>query len=225
MLEPNGPLPPEIYWRRRALAIGILVVALALVIWLVLTVTRGGDSPGTTKAAATSSASATSKPAGASSSPPPTTGESSAKPSGSTTAAASASQVAAGTCPDQSLAVKVTVEQPTYKTGENPVFGIVITNISSMACSRDVGSGLQQVSVTTLDGQRRLWSSTDCYPDGAPDVRTLNRGEQAAFMVTWSGSTSQPNCAGDRVQVPPGAYAVVAQLGSLRSAAEPFNIA
>lgn len=226
MLEPNGPLPPEIYWRRRALAVGVLVVALALVIWLVLTVTRGGDSPGTTKAAATSSASATNKPAGASSSPPPpTTGEASAKPSGTTAAAASNSQVAAGICPDQSLAVKVTVEQPTYKTGENPVFGIVITNISSTACSRDVGSGLQQVSVTSLDGQRRLWSSTDCYPDGAPDVRTLNRGEQAAFMVTWSGSTSQPNCAGDRVQVPPGAYAVVAQLGSLRSAAEPFNIA
>ncbi len=225
MLEPNGPLPPEIYWRRRALAIGVLVVALALVIWLVLTVTRGGDSPGTTKAAATSSVSATSKPAGASSTPPATT-ESSAKPSGTTTAAAaSAGQVVAGTCPDQSLAVKVTVEHPTYKTGENPVFGIVITNISSTVCSRDVGSGLQQVSVTTLDGQRRLWSSTDCYPDGAPDVRTLNRGEQAAFMVTWSGSTSQPNCAGDRVQVPPGAYAVVAQLGSLRSAAEPFNIA
>ncbi|MEU0505185.1 hypothetical protein [Nocardia sp. NPDC005998] len=226
MLEPNGPLPPEIYWRRRAFAIGILVVALALVIWLVLTVTRGGDSPGTTKAAATSTSSATSKPAGASSTPPPTTAESSAKPSGTITAAAPASSpVAAGACPDQSLAVKVTVEQPTYKTGETPVFGIVITNISSSACSRDVGSGLQQVSVTTLDGQRRLWSSTDCYPDGAPDVRTLNRGEQAAFMVTWSGSTSQPNCAGDRVQVPPGAYAVIAQLGSLRSAAEPFNIA
>lgn len=225
MLEPNGPLPPEIYWRRRAFAIGILVVALALVIWLVLTVTRGGDSPGTTKAAATSTSSATNKPAGASSVPPATTGESSAKPSGSTTVAPASSPVAAGACPDQSLAVKVTVEQPTYKTGETPVFGIVITNISSSSCSRDVGSGLQQVSVTSLDGQRRLWSSTDCYPDGAPDVRTLNRGEQAAFMVTWSGSTSQPNCAGDRVQVPPGAYAVVAQLGSLRSAAEPFNIA
>ena len=226
MLEPNGPLPPEIYWRRRALAIGILVVALALVIWLILTVSRGGDSPGTTKAAATSSSSATTKPPAASASTPPsTTGETSAKPSGTTVANAGGAAVAAGICPDQSLAVKVTVEQPTYKTGETPVFGIVITNISSSACSRDVGSGLQQVSVTSLDGQRRLWSSTDCYPDGAPDVRTLNRGEQAAFMVTWSGSTSQPNCAGDRVQVPPGAYAVVAQLGSLRSAAEPFNIA
>ncbi len=192
------------------------MVALALVIWVVLAVARGGDSPGDTKSAGSSSVVA--KPADAA-----------AKPSGDSGAAkssaASTSAAAAGPCPDQSLAIKVTVEQPTYKTGEQPVFGIVITNISSVACTRDMGSGLQQVSVHTLDGQRRLWSSTDCYPDGQPDVRTMNRGEQAAFTVTWSGSTSQPNCAGERVQVPPGAYNVVAQLGSVRSAAEPFNIA
>ncbi|WP_330228113.1 hypothetical protein OHA40_18120 [Nocardia sp. NBC_00508] len=216
MLEPNGPLPPEIYWRRRAFAIGILVVALALVMWVVLAVVRGGDSPGDTKSAASSSVVA--KPAESAPAKPSGAGDSGApKPS--------TSLVAAGPCPDQSLAIKVTVEQPTYKSGEQPVFGIVITNISSVACTRDTGSGLQQVSVHTLDGQRRLWSSTDCYPDGQPDVRTMNRGEQAAFTVTWSGSTSQPNCAGERVQVPPGAYNVVAQLGSVRSAAEPFNIA
>jgi hypothetical protein len=225
VLEPNGPLPPEIYWRRRVLAIGILVVALALVIWLVVMIARGGNSPGDTNAAASSSSSAP-KPVVASSAKPSTSAESSApKPSGSAAATPSGTSVAQGQCPDQSLAVRVTVEQPTYRTGEQPVFGIVITNISSAACSRDVGSGLQQVSVLTLDGQRRLWSSTDCYPDGQPDVRTLNRGEQAAFTVTWSGSTSQPNCAGDRVPVPPGAYAVVAQLGSVRSSIEPFNIA
>jgi hypothetical protein len=224
VLEPNGPLPPEIYWRRRAFAIGILVVALALMIWLVLAVVRGGDSPGDATAAATSTS--VDKPADASTVKPAGTSESGApkSPSGGAAATPSGAPVA-GQCPDQSLAVKVTVEQPTYKTGEQPVFGIVITNISSVACARDMGSGLQQVSVYTLDGQRRLWSSTDCYPDGQPDVRTLNRGEQAAFTVTWSGSTSQPNCAGERVQVPPGAYNVVAQLGSVRSAAEPFNIA
>ncbi len=196
-------------------AIGILVVALALVIWVVLAVVRGGDSPGDAAAAGTSSvatksADAAAKPSGESG-PPKTS--------------AAAAGVAAGPCPDQSLAIKVTVEQPTYKTGEQPVFGIVITNISAVACTRDMGSGLQQVSVHTLDGQRRLWSSTDCYPDGQPDVRTMSRGEQAAFTVTWSGTTSQPNCAGERVQVPPGAYSVVAQLGSVRSMAEPFNIA
>jgi hypothetical protein len=225
VLEPTGPLPPEIYWRRRILAIGILVVALALVIWLVVMIARGGNSPGDANAAASSSSAP--KAVDASSAKPSTSAESSApKPSDSaTTATPSGITVAQDQCPDQSLAVRVTVEQPTYRTGDQPVFGIVITNISSAACSRDVGSGLQQVSVLTLDGQRRLWSSTDCDPDGQPDVRTLNRGEQAAFTVTWSGSTSQPNCAGDRVPVPRGAYAVVAQLGSVRSSIEPFNIA
>nr|WP_198428748.1 hypothetical protein [Nocardia bovistercoris] len=215
-MEPTGPLPPEIYWRRRVFAVGALVVVLAVVIWLVVMIARGGGSPADATASASSSAQATSqaKTPGGSDTP---------KPSGG--AVPSAATVAAAQCPDQSLAVKVTVEQPTYKSGEQPVFGIVITNISAVACSRDVGSGLQQISVFSLDGQRRLWSSTDCYPDGQPDVRTLNRGEQAAFQVTWSGSTSQPKCAGERVPVRAGAYSVVAQLGSVRSAAEPFNIA
>ncbi|MTE12348.1 hypothetical protein [Nocardia aurantiaca] len=216
MLEPNGPLPPEIYWRRRAVAIGAMVLGLALVIWVAFALLKGGGDHRTdAKATSTSSAVATTKPTGSSTSSAPDS--SSAKPSG-------AAPAALGLCSDQSLAVKVTVGQPTYKVGEQPQFGIVITNISSAACERDMGSGLQLVQVQSLDGQRRLWSSTDCYPDGTPDMRALAPGQQAAFTVTWSGATSQPNCAGDRVQVPAGPYTVVAQLGSVRSAPEPFNI-
>ncbi|WP_405488285.1 DUF4232 domain-containing protein [Nocardia sp. NBC_00511] len=221
MLEPNGPLPPEIYWRRRALAIGALVIGLALVIWVAFAVLRGGgDHKADPKATTTSAAGATNKPAGSSSSAPDS---GSAKPSAS--GAVSAAPAAASQCPDQSLAVKVNVGQPTYKTGDQPVFGIVITNISSNACERDMGSGLQLVSVQSLDGQRKLWSSTDCYPDGTPDMRTLAPGQQAAFTVTWSGASSQPGCAGERLPVPAGPYTVVAQLGSVRSSPEPFNIA
>lgn len=196
-------------------------------IWLAVMIARGGNSTGDPTAAA-ASVTTTAKPAGESKpahTPDAAAAAASSAAPSSPPAAASAAPAAQGQCSDQSLAVKVTVEQPTYKSGEQPVFGIVITNISANACSRDVGSGLQQISVYSLDGQKRLWSSTDCYPDGQPDVRTLNRGEQAAFQVTWSGSTSQPNCAGARLPVQPGAYSVVAQLGSVRSAAEPFNIA
>lgn len=218
MLEPTGPLPPEIYWRRRVFAIGALIVALAVVIWLVVTVSRGGDSPGAA-AAVTSSATGTEP---ASSSAPVTTTTTGAA---TTTSGTEPAPAASGQCTDQSLAIKVSVAQPTYRAGEEPVFGIVITNISGEPCTRDMGSGLQRVSVHTLDGGRQLWASTDCYPDGEPDVRTLDRGEQAAFTVTWTGTTSQPECAGERVQVPTGAYNVTAQLGSVRSAPEPFNIA
>ncbi|WP_063035312.1 hypothetical protein [Nocardia grenadensis] len=222
MLEPTGPLPPEIYWRRRVFAIGALVVALAVVIWLAVTVSRGGDAP---DAAAVASASETTEPGPGPAASSTTATGTRASGTISATRSSEPTPAAAGQCADQSLAIKVSVGQPTYQVGEEPVFGIVITNISGAACTRDVGSGLQRVSVHSLDGGRQLWASTDCFPDGDPDVRTLDRGEQAAFTVTWTGATSQPECAGERVQVPAGAYNVVAQMGSVRSAPEPFNIA
>ncbi len=198
-------------------AIGALIVSLAVVIWLVVAVSRGGNSPGAAAVTATETAESA-----AASAPASTTREST---TASVTRSSTAAPAAAGQCTDQSLAIKVSVGQPTYRVGDEPVFGIVITNISGEPCTRDMGSGLQRVSVHTLDGGRQLWASTDCYPDGDPDVRTLDRGEQAAFTVTWTGATSQPECAGERVQVPVGAYNVVAQLGAVRSAPEPFNIA
>jgi hypothetical protein len=200
-------------------AIGALVVALAVVIWLAVTVSRGGDAPDAAAAASTSETTEPGPAPAASSTTTRTSGTASGTRSTEPTPAAS------GQCADQSLAIKVSVGQPTYQMGEEPVFGIVITNISGAPCTRDMGSGLQRVSVHSLDGGRQLWASTDCFPDGDPDVRTLDRGEQAAFTVTWTGATSQPECAGERVQVPAGAYNVVAQMGSVRSAPEPFNIA
>ncbi|WKG09991.1 hypothetical protein QX204_00310 [Nocardia sp. PE-7] len=224
MLEPNGPLSPEIYWRRRALAIGVIVVALAIVIWLVTMVARGGDSSGADSAAASTTTSAessvsttSSAPSSASSSP----SSASATPSATTSAA---DQPAAQPCSDQSLALKVTVGQPTYRVGDQPAFGTVITNISSVACARDLGAG-PQFLVYTLDGQRRLWASNDCNQDDPAEMKTLKAGEQLSYKGTWFGTTSQPQCAGDRLQVPAGAYMVVAQLGAVRSAAEPFNLA
>ncbi|MDO2377335.1 hypothetical protein KI427_03590 [Rhodococcus ruber] len=262
MLEPNGPLPPEIYWRRRALAVGVGVVVLALVVWLVLSLTGGGDDPEPDPAAAgvlTSETSTTRTPtsstgeetdedtadgvaaagpggssggtqSGSSQSGSSQSGSSqSSTPSGSaassSSAAASASAVAAGQCPDQALAVRVTADRPNYQVGEEPEFTIVITNIGTTACERDLGAGLQQVLVYSLDGSRRLWSNTDCFPESTADVRKLAPGDQAAFAVKWSGTTSEPGCQAPRERVPAGAYTVVGQLGGLRSTPEPFNIA
>ncbi|MEV0434708.1 hypothetical protein [Nocardia sp. NPDC050413] len=222
MLEPNGPLPPEIYWRRRALAIGVVIVALAIVVWLVTMVARGGDSSGSGAAAASTTVTSTSQSSSATSSAAASSSVTSTSAASSTTSAAP--EPAAQPCSDQSLALKVTVNQPTYRVGDQPGFGTVITNISTAACSRDLGAG-PQFLVYTLDGQRRLWASNDCTPDGPPEVKTLKAGEQLSYKGTWFGTTSQPQCAGERLPVPAGAYMVVAQLGSIRSAAEPFNLA
>ncbi|SEK45427.1 hypothetical protein SAMN05444583_10221 [Rhodococcus maanshanensis] len=247
VLEPNGPLPPEIYWRRRALAIGASVVALILFVWIVTSLGGGDDDPSAEAAAASSSQSSTSSGQAAPSSAGDGggsgsgsgSGEASASGSGSggsgggssvsgsvsgEAAASSSAVVPAGQCPDQSLAIKASSNQPNYPAGQEPQFGIVVTNIGSATCERDLGAGMQQVLVYSLDGQQRIWSNTDCFPNTAPDIRSLKPGEQAAFTVKWSGATSEPGCTAPRNPVGPGAYTVVGQLGALRSTPEPFNI-
>jgi hypothetical protein len=249
VLEPNGPLPPEIYWRRRALAIGAAVIALALIIWAASALFGGGsDTPEADSAAASSSlttdVSFTPNPSGSNApeggggsggGAAGGSGGSGTQASGSSSSSSSSSSsttgapVPAGQCADSSLAVKATADKATFAPGEEPSFTIVITNIGSAPCDRDLAGGLQQVLVYSIDGKTRLWSNVDCYPQPAADVRNLAPGEQAAFKVAWSATTSTPECATaqnpERNPVGAGAYTVVGQLGALRSSPEPFNIA
>jgi len=229
VLEPNGPLPPEIYWRRRAVAAGVIVVVVVLIVWIIASIGGGGDSPESEAATTTSELSASST-----SSAPASGAEEASGTASSTTGSSVTGTSAAGTtsadaataqCADQSLAIKATPDQPQYKIGDEPSFTIAITNIGTSKCERDLGSAMQQALVYSLDGSKRLWSNVDCYPTADPAVQVLEPGGQARFTVKWSGKTSEPGCAAPRNQVPPGGYTVVAQLGGLRSAPEPFNFA
>lgn len=250
MLEPTGPLPPEIYWRRRALAIGAAVVVLGLIVWFIASLGGGGDEDQQAEPAGVVSSATTSTPAPSSSSEAQSagaasggsggsgsggsgsgggssaSGESGTSASGSTTSAAAPAgdaPAAANQCADQNLAIKATPDKASYRIGEEPGFTVVITNISSTECQRDVGAGLQQALVFTLDDQR-IWSNTDCFPDAQSDLRTFKPGEQAGFTVKWSGTNSVPGCGEERIPVGAGSYKVIAQLGELRSSPEPFNM-
>lgn len=225
------------------------MVVLALVIWLVIVFTGGEDpetepvaSEVTTSASSTADADASAEAASstdeedetsgsgtsASSSRSPSSDEDDSEPRGdgaeTSGTATSAAPVPPGQCSDQSLAVRVTADEANYAVGAAPDFTIVITNIGTAPCERDLGAGLQQVLVYSLDGNRRLWANTDCFPESTADLRSLQPGDQAAYSVTWSATTSEPGCDAPREPVGPGAYTVVGQLGGLRSTPEPFNI-
>ncbi|MBS9374094.1 hypothetical protein GON09_003090 [Rhodococcus sp. B50] len=218
------------------------MVVLALVIWLVLAFT-GGDDPDPKPAAAEVTTSATTTAADASaeaaagsttrsgggsassgSRDPEGSASADADEDESSTSTTSAAPVPPGQCSDQSLAVRVTADEPNYRVGSEPDFTIVITNIGTSQCERDLGAGLQQVLVYSLDGNERLWANTDCFPESTADIRSLAPGDQAAYSVKWSATTSEPGCTAPREPVGPGAYTVVGQLGGLRSVPEPFNI-
>ncbi|MCF8611936.1 hypothetical protein L5G28_17455 [Gordonia sp. HY285] len=239
MIEPQGPLPPEVYWRRRLVAIVGGVVAVAVVIALIVWAGNSSDDEGNpANAAATSSASTTPKapaPAESSTSAAPSSeapsggGEHGAggDPSAPASEPAPTSDATApieNPCSDQGLSVVLYTDKPTYTQGDQPVFTIVTTNGSLAACNRDVGKNAQNVIVRSLDGARTLWSAQDCAPDKAVNVQLLAPGQQVSDDTTWSGTTSSPGCKKPRVQIPAGAYQAVAKVGEKESAPITFNV-
>jgi hypothetical protein len=238
VLQPVGPLPASVYWRRRAvvLAAVLLVVLLLWAVW-----PSGGDGGGRRDASAgTSAPSPSGTPAELAATPPandpgraadPGTGGSAATggPSGtgatggtgggdSTSGTAGASTgtppaAPAGPCADGALQLRVLPQQPSFRVGTRPRINLTVRNVSSAACTRDLGAAQQEILL--YRGSTRLWSSNDCYPQGDRAVRTLAPGESVTSSVVWSGLSSQPACAGTRTRVGAGTYDLVGRLATL----------
>ncbi|CDP88085.1 hypothetical protein A5746_18000 [Mycolicibacterium conceptionense] len=229
-LEPHGPLPSQIYWRRRALAIGIAVVVVGIIAAIVAVIMSSGSGSETKAADETAAAQAP---------PTPLPGENPevktpVVPPAQHAPAPTATPTAAVTpppllkegddCPDSTLAVKGITSQPEYVVGDQPKFTMVVTNIGLVACKRDVGAAVLAAYVYSLDNNR-LWSNLDCAPSNETLVKTFNPGEQVTTEVTWTGMGSAPQCPMPRQPIGPGTYNLMVQLGNLRSAPVPFILA
>ncbi|OKH66770.1 hypothetical protein EUA04_21365 [Mycolicibacterium obuense] len=231
-LEPHGPLPQQIYWRRRMLALGVSVLVIGIIAAVVAVVVMNSTSteqPTANENQASQTAAA----------PTPLPGD---NPEVKTPIQAPAQQAPPQTatptaavvpppilkegddCPDSTLAVKGITNQPQYVVGDQPKFTMVVTNIGLVACQRDVGAAVLAAYVYSLDNQR-LWSNLDCAPSSETLIKTFQPGEQVTTEVTWTGMGSAPNCPLPRQPIGPGTYNLVVQLGNLRSATVPFILA
>jgi hypothetical protein len=220
-LEPHGPLPSQVYWRRRGLALGIALLAVALVVGVAFALFGGSDS---VKDAALTETAQIPQPENKTPVVPPA--ESSPPPTPTPTEAVAPPPVlqAGDDCPDSNLAIKGVTNSPQYVIGDQPKFTMVVTNIGLVACKRDVGAAVLAAYVYTLDNTR-LWSNLDCAPSNETLVKTFNPGEQVTTEVTWTGMGSAPQCPLPREPIGPGTYNLVVQLGNLRSAEIPFILA
>ncbi|MGB5112272.1 MAG: hypothetical protein WBO08_11945 [Mycobacterium sp.] len=231
--EPHRQLPPEIYRRRRALAIGVAFVVATLVAGIVAIVVANSSSSGSGTADPTADTEASQA------APTPLPGE---EPGVKTPVVPPAAQTPppmptptvavvpppvlqeGEDCPDSNLAVKGITSAPDYVMGDQPKFTMVVTNIGLVACKRDVGAAVLAAYVYSLDNNR-LWSNLDCAPSNETLVKTFNPGEQVTTEVTWTGMGSAPNCPLPREAIGPGTYNLLVQLGNLRSASVPFILA
>lgn len=126
-------------------------------------------------------------------------------------------------CSDKAISVQAQTGADSYKVGQKPRFQLMVTNVSSTPCTRDLDPGLQEM-VVTGPNHARLWSSNDCFPAKRGDVRTLQPGKPQVFPLDWAGRTSKPGCAGERTSIGPGSYVLTGKLGSLTSGPARFTI-
>ncbi|MCK2237802.1 MULTISPECIES: DUF4232 domain-containing protein [unclassified Crossiella] len=229
MLDPVGPHPPSVYWRRRAVALGAFVLVLLLGVWAVGLAFGGSEDTErelaelrAAAAARSLAATGTSTPGSPSALPPP----SNPGPPPDQPPPPPPPPPPPGPpqpCPNQVTKVTAEVGAPEYRVGQRPEFRLVVTNTGPVPCTRELDPRVQEILVFGLDGAR-LWSSNDCYPGRNPDLRTLEPGGTAVFRLAWHGRTSAPTCAGKRKTVLAGEYTVVAKVDDLASPPAPFRL-
>ncbi|HEX7302363.1 hypothetical protein [Lentzea sp.] len=218
MIEPTGPLPSTVYWRRRLAAIGAALVTLLLVIWIVAMSGSDDDTTQPTNAAAVSSSNpppSTTESAGASSSttpPPPPTETTQAPPPGPPQP-----------CPDDVIGVVAKANKPFYTVGDQPELSMDVVNTGPVPCIRDIGRQHRELTVLTADGATVLWSSNHCLAAEGNEVRVMQPKEAFNYGTTWAGSTSQPGC-GAHTKVGPGDYLLVAKLAGRTSSPVVFRL-
>jgi hypothetical protein len=237
-----GPLPPAVYWRRRAVVLGAVLLGI-IVLFVSCSGNDKNDQRG--KGAPTSTSLPTPAPAktSASASPEPSfldgvpgnqqslpalgdleshdATEDGGNPTTAPTTAngqnTNVTAAADGSCADSEFLVAASVPTTTVKRGAALDITLTVKNTGNRTCSRDVGAGAQELYLEV--GAQKYWSSDTCSKDTRSDVRQFAPGNSRTYKVTWNGRQSS-SCTGTTPSgpnPPPGQFQLRARLGTLVS--------
>ncbi|HEV2783262.1 MAG TPA: hypothetical protein VGX25_28090 [Actinophytocola sp.] len=217
-------IDPEVYWRRRVVAVVMSIAAVVVLAWIIGRLVGTADQSPVEGAAARASQPPSSPPGGAHPGSTSASASSTAPPVAATTTTTTAPPAPPGPCPDAVIKVLAETGAPGYRVGQRPLLRLVVVNAGQLACVREVGRSLRELVITSADGATRLWSSNDCYPPPGAESRLLQPGERLEFTVNWAGRTSAPGCPSRRRSLPAGTYLVTAKLGALASPPAPLEL-
>ena len=202
-----GPETPEVYWRRRILVFFGLIVVLS-----VLGKVLFGGSDSQPVAVVTKSPSA--QP----------TAVKTPKPTPTKTVAPvvdPTKRSVAGTCRDADMKVTVSSAKHVTAVGQGLSVTFKVTNTSQKTCTRDLGSGANEVTITS--GPALVWSTDHCNPSTASDVQSLAPGKSWSVNVIWDGKISEDKCQ-LMGKAQHGAYWVHAHNGTVQAHAMRFVV-
>ena len=206
-------LPRSVYWRRRALVLGLAIGILALLAWTVTGMAgRGGQAsqagritrvprvahhrPKADGPSARSADSPTAPPAAqAQARPAPT----------STPTPASAPAGLSAACKPSQVVLSLVPGEGSYGPHVHPQFNVYIVSIGKRDCSFNVGPRYLSVVIKS-GGITRIWGSADCMKDTGSDFVPLSTGVPSVLHFSWDRKASSPGCRTIPVAVRPGTY-------------------
>jgi hypothetical protein len=224
-----GPLSPTVYWRRRAVVLGAVLLFLIVLLYSC----TGSKLKGAAGAGSSPTPSATATPdptgsvltpqSGSPSAPPGDSGGSNGgagAPTGgdagtNDNAGAPAAQVADdGTCTDSEIKVTPVAVPSTAQRGTVVTLRLKIKNVSDRTCSRDVGADLQELFIKS--GAEKIWSSDTCGTGKGSDVQSFTPNFERSYELGWNGrdTTHCANGLASGPYAPAGTYQVFARVGT-----------
>lgn len=220
-----GPLPPAVYWGRRSIVLGAILLFVLVIVYSC----GGSDRPSANPQAA--------NPLGSPQRPAPTVTGLSAQsgepppsdrpyPSGSPSATAGSPPAGqgAGDCTDQEINLAAVPARQSAAAGASVEIALQVKNISGRTCTRDLGS-LQQELYLKL-GAEKIWSSDTCSTGRDSDVKSLAPNIVHEYRIEWNGREST-RCSGGVASGPQpaaGSYLVFARLGTKLSEPAPLSL-
>lgn len=197
--RPVGEEPASVYWRRRAIVIGVALIAIIGLIFLVqATFASGGDG-----AAADSTAS---------SSP-------SAAPSVTTDEGAVVSS-----CADSDVTITVSPTTFTWNNGTLPTFDVAMVNTGLVPCSISIDDSAE---LLITSGSDRIYNSADCSADGtfsATDLILQPEASPESIPITWVRQRSAEGCTEVSATPQPGYYMAEVTIQGISSEPVQFEL-
>lgn len=183
-------LPAEIYWRRRLLALAVVIA----LVWLGLRLLGGDDEPETKTDPEPSAAATTPTPAAA-----PVDG------------AVQVSLVSASrACDPEKIRMTPTIE-PGQQTKGPVAIGLVVSSTEKTACTLTPADA-DLVAVISSNGTA-IWDSTVCKVSLLDDPVSISPEWASLVTATWTGRGSGGDCSPKEGFATPGTYTV--QVGTL----------
>jgi hypothetical protein len=203
---------PAVY-RRRRLALLILLIGIAALVWLLIAQPWRGDAASAPVSTPTVTLATTTPSAVPSSTSDGATADVPDAPAEGTDGVAE--------CARGDVSVEALTDQASYAADQNPQLSIRLTNTSDADCAMNVGTSGQSFTITS--GNDTWWRSTDCQTEPSDMVVTIAAGQSvtSAAPVTWDRTRSSVDSCQDpnRATAPGGgaSYHLAVAIGGIPS--------